>query len=199
MKKNILTTLLLGCLISLVTRAQEEQAMHPVLDQPAAVGIFTTFEQLKTNSPDPEYKLNIDPAFNMERANLMERAKGVPVITSSGEETGIRPTKMFAYCDGEDVYIAYGTAFYKIEDPGVYSVFTYVSGASNGSYGSASTSSQDYILDMNSGKIYRLNNGIMKKLILSNYPDLLEKFNSDKMKSTMIRWYVTEANKKAKK
>lgn len=199
MKKNILTTLLLGCMISLVTRAQEEQVMHPVLDQPAAVGIFTTFEQLKNNTPDPEYKLNIDPAINMERANAVESIKGVPVITSSGEKTLVSRAMMFGYCDGVDIYVSCGFTFCKIEDPGVYSVFTPLVDLLNDDYRSLSTSSQDYILDMNSGKTHLLNKRVMKKVVLIDYPDLLEKFNNDKMKSTMMRWYVTEANKRAKK
>ena len=176
----------------------EETVKHPVLNEDAAIGIYTTFEQFKSNKPDSEYFLNVDPTKNIETANLHERAKGIPVITSTGEEIGIRPNKMYAYCDGEDIYIAYGLKFYKIEDAGLFSVFTYVSGASNGSYGTASTNSQDYIVDMNTGKIMVLNGGAMKKVVLVNYPDLYEKYKKDKMKSTMIRWYVTEANKRAK-
>lgn len=185
--------------VSFFSNAQKGKvAMHPVLDEEVPAGIFVTFEEFKANKPNPEYKLNIDPTRNMERASLTERYKGIPVITSSGEEKGIKPTQMFAYCDGEDVYIAYGTSFYKIEDYGVYSVFTYVSGASSGSYGTASTTSTDYVLNMNTGRIERLSNGLVQKVILADYPDLQAKFKGDKMKSTMIRWYVTEANLRAK-
>lgn len=179
--------------------AQTDEAVkHPVLNEDAAIGIYTTFEQFKSNKPDPEYFLNIDPTKNIETASLRERAKGIPVITSNGEETGIRPDKMYAYCDGQDIYIAYGIKFYKLEDSGLFSIFTYVSGASTGSYGTASTNSQDYVVDMNTGKIFVLNSGAIKNTILIDYPDLYEKYKKDKMKSTMIRWYVTEANKRAK-
>lgn len=193
--------LLFGLLsVSFVSNAQNEKVlMHPTLDEEIPVGIFVTFEEFKENKANPEYKLNIDPKRNMEKASLTERYKGIPVITTSGEEKGIKPTQMFGYCDGVDMYIAHGTSFFKIEDYGLYSVFTYVSGASSGDYGTASTTSTDYILDMNTGKISKLSNGLLQKVILANYPDLQAKFKGERMKSTMIRWYVTEANLRAKK
>lgn len=186
---------LLGLFFTLAGNAQDTKAvLHPTKNEPLNEGIYMTFDEWKNNTPTTLYTLNIDKTKNIETASLHERLQGIPVKDQSGNATHLRANKVFAYYDGRSAYISFGTSYLEIVETGMFTHFTTMAAVSASSYGSASSSSADYFLDMNTGKIIKLTGGTLLKLVLADFSDLQAQYKAEKMKSMMLLWYLNEAN-----
>lgn len=209
-------------LISFLGAAQDnhteyEPIIHPITKEPFKEGVFLTFEEFKSNRPTKEFKLAVDDKLNMERRSQSEKRKGLPVTDRSGNIHYLREGDLMAYCDGQYVYISLKTGLYRVEDFGTaYCIFSNDYNAGKNYYmtstttpnvsrptttttihssGAATGVSYDYILDMRTGEIHSLNRNVLKKIVLPEFPELLTKFEADKMKGVMMRWYVNEFNR----
>jgi hypothetical protein len=53
-------------------------------------------------------------------------------------------------------------------------------------------------MDISTGEIYRLNSKNLKEFVLNNEPELLEEFENESMRSTMLYLYINKINLKYK-
>lgn len=197
--KTIISLLILLFLSGTSLAGEKQPLLHPTKNEALKEGVYMTFEEWKNNTPTSLYTLNIDKTKNIETASLHERLQGIPVKDGSGKETFLRANRVFAYYDGSSAYISFGTTYLEIIETGMFSHFTTMAAVSSSSYGASSSSSADYFLDMNTGKIIRLTGGTLLKIVLADFPDLQAQYKAEKMKSMMLLWYLNEANGRYRK
>lgn len=127
-------------------------------------GIYLTFESFRQNKPVP--KSAIISNFNKSEINFLRKVvstKSIAYKDSSGMAWEIAPNKLWGFCENNSVYIRFSGDFNKIVVMGNICHFTalyttYLSGGPT-TLGGATTgapveSVQQYVLDMQTGKVF---------------------------------------------
>jgi hypothetical protein len=140
-------------------------------------GIYLSFESFRYNKPIP--KSAIVSTFNREEIDFMRKVVSRKTITyrdSSGMVQEITPGSLWGFCENNSVYIRYNGDFNKIVVMGSIAHFTamyttYLSGGpttpAGATTGAPVESVQQYILDMQTGKVMLY--------VLANMEELLQR------------------------
>lgn len=107
---------------------------------------------------------------------------------------------VWGFCDGENIYVKHKDDYFKIVKFGRFCLIvnSFISGINLGASSPYNTShsSIEYILDINSGEIFKFKVSSLKKKILKYDKVLLEKFKDESLKKTMITKYLNDFNAK---
>lgn len=153
-------------------------------------GVYANFREFRTNSPSIvgqiEFKENSEAARMLVGANKNK----LYIIDSVGNRKRLKK-QIWGFCDGEYVYIFWDKSpslrryFNKLITIDRYCIFLDDGYSSSGaSFNNFSVPvfakyEIDYILNINNGITYKVNNKLMK-VILAKDPELLKKYKSEK-------------------
>lgn len=153
-------------------------------------GLYFTYEGFIKNNPskkDVFFKENTE--FDWAADLLSKFWEDLFVYDSLGNKTRVKGL-IWGYCDGESVFIYYKGRYSKFMIFGRYCVFNWRMERD------FSYMEEDFILDILSGDIYTLKTKTLKKYVLKDYPELLERFKNESLRETMYYMYIKEVNSK---
>lgn len=162
------------------------------------LGLYFTYDEFIKNKPSKtDIYFKKDTRFAWEEAFIGKRWEDLFVYDSTETKTKVKD-KLWGYCNGEKIFIYYKKRYCEVNILGRYSVFIYKMdeinlGYSSGSYVSAY---DEFILDILTGEIYKLRTRTLKKYVLDDYSELLEKFKNESLRHTMYYMYIKEVNSK---
>ncbi|MEO5645082.1 MAG: hypothetical protein ABIQ40_11345 [Bacteroidia bacterium] len=156
------TLFILSVILCSVLQAQTDSVIYNS-DFKFKEGIYLTFQSFRDNKPVP--KNAIVSNYNKAEIDFLRKVMSTKTISyrdSSGMVWEIAPGKVWGFCENNSVYIRYNGDFNKIVVMGSICHFTalyttYLSGGPT-SAGAATTgapveSVQQYVLDMQTGKV----------------------------------------------
>lgn len=133
-------------------------------------GLYLNFQQFRENNPVPRSRIisNYD-STRLDYLRQVTSAKTLKYLDSNGQIEEISPTRLWGFCENNSIYIHYNADFSKIIVIGSICHFTSLyttymtSGPTNSAsstYGTPVENTQQYILDMKTGKVldYNLSN-----------------------------------------
>ncbi len=157
-------------------------------------GLYYSYSEFKNNDPsDTNYIVKLEKMLPVEQRYRHEKDQKTYIYDENGKEIKME-IPLWGFCDGEDIYIHYKERYCVINTVGRFCVFT----IEKYKRGRDRYKSIDYFFDINTVEIFELNSENITTKVLFNDPILLQEFNNDRMKESMLHWYVNEVNSKYK-
>jgi len=185
-------TSLLCLLLLLITTSL--QAQNILTDTVYRKGIYRTFEEFKTNSPSIELKHSIKSNTSPMPMNDWT-SYSVDIEKEESKATG----PVYGFCNGYSIYVTcdkpaemhrpsfeqvlYVGKYSFYQDQGTLNVHPVVTpgGGIGVGVGTGSIPIYDKIINMDTGEVTVLTNGVLKKMMADN-PKLLSEFKKDSKK-----------------
>lgn len=171
------------------------------------VGVYANFREFRTNSPSVQIEdYSFEENSELKQIFLGSVKNKLYRINKKGKRKRVRKGDVWGFCDGNDIYIywAYTTGRHysnKIMSLGRYTYFE-DEGISNGSISVGGISSplimpyqNEFIINLNNGGIYKLNNSLMKDIFVDDQ-ELLSEFKDDPKKGNKYQEYISRYNQR---
>jgi len=161
-----------------------------IVNSPLKRGLFRTFNDFKYNTPDTtinftfdeeKEKLNLDTTkYAIKRMEIWGFSDGVSVFIIAGKINKLQTLDRYCYFKEQGVgivMVAGGYSLVPIPIPRPYK--------------------EQYVINLNNGNTYNLDNGLMKK-ILGKDKELLNQFNKEPKKKDKYLDYIKAYNDRHK-
>lgn len=155
-------------------------------------GLYHSFTEFKNNDPsDTNFIIKLEMRLPVEQQYGYGNEQKSFIYDENGKPVEM-DKPLWGFCDGEKVFIYSNHMYFEIITLGKFCVFTIEDyKRMRGRY-----KTRDYFFDINTGEVFELNSENLIKMVLHNDPILLEEFNNDRAKNSMMHWYVNEINSK---
>lgn len=155
-------------------------------------GLYASIDEFRNNSPsDTSTSIELEKVLPVQQVFEHRKDQEIHYYDDNGNKVSLN--KLFwGFCDGEEIYIYSKKMYLEINTLGKFCVFT----IEDYKRGSGRYKSIDYFFDIENGEVFELNEKTLVEKVLVHDIELLKKFDKDKMKKSMLHWYLNEVNSK---
>ncbi len=161
-------------------------------------GLYISYDEFIHNDPSiTDVRFHDDKRFEWEIMFFNKKKEDLYIYDENGKKVKLKE-KVWGFCNGESIYIYHKKRYCKVEKLGKYSVFIWKMEQAyfTQSSGSFNTAEKEFLMDISTGEIYKLSSKNLKKYVLNNEPELLEKFKNETLRNTMLYLYINKVNLK---